>query len=96
AKGEEKSCRLSDGGGLYLHVKPNGNKTWEFRYIRTSTGRPSIMGLGSFRLVSLLEARAKALELSKLVHAVVDLQLMKAEEKAARDKENSMTFFVVA
>jgi len=54
------------------------------------------MGLGSFRLVSLLEARAKALELSKLVHAVVDLQLMKAEEKAARDKENSMTFFVVA
>ncbi|MDE1316463.1 tyrosine-type recombinase/integrase [Vibrio aestuarianus] len=96
AKGKEKSYRLSDGGGLYLHVKPNGNKTWEFRYIRASTGRPSIMGLGRFRLVSLAEARAKALELSKLVHAGVDLQLMKAEKKAARDKENAMTVFAVA
>nr|WP_321382869.1 tyrosine-type recombinase/integrase [uncultured Vibrio sp.] len=95
-KPKDKSYRVADGGGLYLHVKPNGNKTWEYRYIRKSTGRPSIMGLGSFRLVSLVKARERALELSKLVNEGIDLQLMKAEKKAASEKDNSMTVFLVA
>lgn len=90
-KAKDKSYRVSDGAGLYLHVKPNGNKTWEFRYIRSSTGKPSYMGLGSFRLVSLNEAREKALELSKLVSDGIDLQLMKAEKRAQRDAENATT-----
>lgn len=32
AKPKEKEYRLSDGGGLYLVVKPNGGKLWRWSY----------------------------------------------------------------
>ncbi|EJL6396512.1 tyrosine-type recombinase/integrase [Vibrio navarrensis] len=95
-KPRQTSYRVSDGAGLYIHVKPSGHKTWEFRYIRVTSGKPSYFGLGSCRLVSISEAREKALELSRLVHDGIDLQVMKAEEKAIRDKENEMSLEKVA
>ncbi len=79
-KAKDKSYRVCDDAGLYIHVKRNGNKTWEFGYIRSSTGNPSYIGLGTFRLVSLVEAREKALELSKLVSEGIDLHLMKTQQ----------------
>ena len=40
-KPEEKPIKLSDGGGLYLFVKPAGSKLWRMNYRhhspRTST-----------------------------------------------------------
>ncbi|BCD61399.1 phage integrase [Nitratiruptor sp. YY08-26] len=33
AKPKDKVYRLSDGNGLMLEVKPNGNKVWRVRYI---------------------------------------------------------------
>lgn len=32
AKPKEKEYKLTDGGGLYLLVKPNGAKYWRFKY----------------------------------------------------------------
>lgn len=32
AKGREKSYKLSDGGGLYLQVEPNGSRYWRMKY----------------------------------------------------------------
>ena len=43
-----KSIRKSDGGGLYLHIKPSGAKCWEFRYTRPLTKKPTFMGIGSY------------------------------------------------
>ena len=48
----------SDGGGLYLQVSKAGTKSWVDRFTRKGHSRD--MGLGSLRLVSLFEARAKA------------------------------------
>ena len=31
AKPKDKPYKLADGGGLYLHVKPNG-KYWRYKY----------------------------------------------------------------
>ena len=28
----EKAYKLTDGGGLYLYVMPNGSKYWHFKY----------------------------------------------------------------
>ncbi|WP_425126764.1 Arm DNA-binding domain-containing protein [Burkholderia gladioli] len=28
----KKSCRLADGGGMYLEVSPTGGKCWRFKY----------------------------------------------------------------
>ncbi|MGN4189532.1 Arm DNA-binding domain-containing protein [Burkholderia gladioli] len=27
----KKSCRLADGGGMYLEVSPTGGKCWRFK-----------------------------------------------------------------
>ena len=32
AKGRERDYKLSDGGGLYLLVKPNGARLWNQAY----------------------------------------------------------------
>ena len=50
--------RHSDGGGLYLNVKPTGAKNWLFTY-RWGEKRPSI-GFGGYPAVSLSDARKHA------------------------------------
>lgn len=50
---------LSDGGGLYLQVSPNGSKSWVFRFRDGPKLRE--MGLGPTHTVSLAEARDAAL-----------------------------------
>jgi integrase len=56
--------RYGDGNGLYLVVDPSGAKRWVLRIV--VQGKRRDIGLGSLRLVSLAEARAKALEYRKL------------------------------
>lgn len=58
AKAEKKPGRHADGGGLYLNVSPAGTKSWLFMWTRAASRRE--MGLGSYPLVSLAKARAKA------------------------------------
>ncbi|KTR84408.1 integrase [Novosphingobium barchaimii] len=48
----------SDGGGLYLRVRPSGSKSWVFIYSREKVRRE--MGLGSGLDVSLAKARERA------------------------------------
>ncbi len=32
AKAKEKKYKLSDGGGLFLQITPNGSKLWRLQY----------------------------------------------------------------
>ena len=50
--------RYCDGQGLYLDVQPSGSRSWVQRL--AVRGRRRELGLGSFPLVSLDEARAQA------------------------------------
>lgn len=50
--------KYSDGRNLYLHVGPNGGKSWLFIYRRL--GKDKMRGLGSYRHVGLDEAREMA------------------------------------
>ncbi len=59
----------SDGGGLYLAVARGGSKSWLYRFMLRRRARD--MGLGGVDVVSLAEAREKALEARKLVKAGV-------------------------
>jgi integrase len=68
-----KPGRHCDGNGLFLLVKETGKKSWVFRY--KLAGRERDMGLGGAYgpgSVTLAEARARAVELRKLVRAGVD------------------------
>ena len=68
-----KPGRHCDGNGLFLLAKTTGKKSWVFRY--KLGGHERDMGLGGAfgpGSVTLAEARAKAVELRKLVQAGVD------------------------
>ena len=68
AKTVEKAKRpgyYADGGNLYLQVSPGLTKSWIFRYARQ--GKSHEMGLGSERVYSLAEARAKASDARRLL-----------------------------
>lgn len=54
------SGRHSDGGGLYLNVKPTGSKSWLFMW--TQGGKRKEMGLGPYPAVSLAAARKQAMQ----------------------------------
>ena len=56
--------RHADGNGLYLFVQPSGTRAWIQRLL--IRGRRRELGLGSVALVSLAEAREKALANRKL------------------------------
>ena len=56
--------RYADGNGLYLHVDPSGARRWVQRLV--IHGRSRGLGLGSYALVSLAQARRKALANRKL------------------------------
>lgn len=48
AKATDKPYRLGDGGGLYLYVRKSGSKSWECRYIKAPTNKPTYTGIGSY------------------------------------------------
>jgi len=57
----KKPGRHSDGGGgLYLLIKPDGRRTWLFRYRDRVTQKHRDMGLGPLADVTLKKAREKA------------------------------------
>jgi integrase len=53
-----KQGRHADGGGLYLSISPNGGRRWVFLY--RWRGKPTEIGLGSARDVTLARARELA------------------------------------
>ncbi len=62
-----ESGRYCDGNGLYLHVDPSGARRWVQRLV--FRGKPHVLGLGSYALVSLAEARELALANRKLARS---------------------------
>lgn len=96
AKGKEKLYRLSDGGNLYLCVRPNNSRSWQFRYKRPAQDKITYLSFGTFPELSLANARGKALEARRLVAEGIDPQLLKAEKKAQAIVEQNATFKFVA
>ena len=82
----------ADGGGLCLQIQDGPTKSWVFRYMLAR--RPRKMGLGPLALVSLAEARDKALAFRKLLLAGVDPLEARAAERAraAAEALRSITF----
>jgi hypothetical protein len=57
AEPREKPYKLADGDGLYLLIRPNGNKFWRFRY--RFAGIEKMLAIGPFPSVSISDARRK-------------------------------------
>jgi len=76
-----KPGRHADGKGLYLLVKPSGAKSWVLRV--QVGGRRRDYGLGSCDIVSLTEARDRALECRKLAKNGLDPSLERKKAQRA-------------
>ena len=46
AKPGEKPIKLTDGGGLYLEVRPTGAKLWRYRY--RIAGKENVFAVGEY------------------------------------------------
>lgn len=57
AKSGDKLRKLSDGGGLYVLVHPNGGKYWQIAY--RFHGKQKTLAVGTYPEVSLAEARKR-------------------------------------
>jgi hypothetical protein len=81
--------RYADGNGLYLVVDESGAKRWMVRLV--INGKRHEIGLGGVALVSLAEAREKALTHRKLARAGGEPLAEKRKSRA-----RSLTFEVAA
>ncbi|WP_151764735.1 tyrosine-type recombinase/integrase [Acinetobacter soli] len=88
---ESKEYRINDGENLHFVVTPKGNKRWELRYKKPSTGKWSWLGLGAYPEVGGKWARQKADEARKLLSQGIDPVLQKAEERQADLEQSSFT-----
>lgn len=81
-----------DGGGLWLQISKLGGKSWVFRFTRH--GKTRDMGLGPAHTVTLIEARAKALEHRKSILDGRDpIEERKAEQiRAQMTSDKAKTF----
>ncbi len=94
AKPQAKDYKLSDGGGLYLLVRPNGSKLWRLNYRYIDKNRT--LAFGAWPEVSLAEARARRDEARRLIASGIDpSHQQKIDAARARVEEND-TFKTVA
>lgn len=90
SKAKDKPYKLSDGGGLYLLVNPNGARYWRLKY--RVAGKEKSLALGVYPEVSLADARQKRAEAKKVLAAGGDPGQEKQEKKHARAMAVSNSF----
>ncbi|MBU3893075.1 tyrosine-type recombinase/integrase [Serratia rubidaea] len=94
AKPKDKPYKLSDGGGMYLEVFPNGTKSWRMKY--RIAGKEKRVVFGVYPTVSLADARGKREEAKKTLAAGGDPSAVKQMERLSKVSETNDTFEVIA
>jgi len=87
---KEKQYKVSDGGGLYLHITPSGGKLWRFKY--RFGGKEKSLSLGVYPDLKLADARKKHRQAREQLANGVDPATAKRESKFRAEK----TFETVA
>jgi integrase len=92
--GKAQPGRHGDGGGLYLLVKPDGRRTWVFRYRDRTTRKLRDKGLGAYPDVKLAEARQLASECRSQLRQGEDpiASRRAAMERAQAERGKQVTF----
>ncbi|HHS9841158.1 TPA: tyrosine-type recombinase/integrase [Klebsiella pneumoniae] len=90
SKPKDKPYKLSDGGGLYLLVNPNGSRYWRLKY--RIAGKEKLLALGVYPDITLAEARQKRADAKKVLAAGGDPGQEKQEEKQAKEQAVANNF----
>ncbi|BFI51786.1 integrase [Yersinia pseudotuberculosis] len=94
AKPIDKAYKLTDGGGMYLLVKPNGSKYWRLKY--RFVGKEKMLSIGVYPDVSLADARQKRDDARKILAAGGDPGEVKKADKLAQKLSTENTFEAIA
>jgi hypothetical protein len=81
AKPTQKPYKLSDGGGLYLLVNPNGASWWRFKF--QFENREKLLSLGVYPHVTLQQARTLRDEARKTLANGVNPSAKRQAEKSS-------------
>ncbi len=98
AKPKEKSYKISDSEGLYLHVTETGGKLWRFKYHFDNDGKgkkEKLLAFGKYPAVSLHDARQRRDDARKLLANNVDPSAERKAQKQAAIQEIE-TFELIA
>jgi integrase len=94
AKPKAKPYKISDGGGMYLHVTPDGARYWRLDY--RFSGKRRTLALGVYPTTPLSSARSRREEARALLAKDVDPGVAKKEKKRAAMRANDTTFEAIA
>lgn len=94
SKPTEKQQKLTDGGGLYLLVHPNGGKYWQMAY--RFGGKQKTLSLGVYPDISLADARERREQARKLLANDADPGAIKQAQKTAKVEAVSNSFDTIA
>lgn len=92
--GKAAGDKYTDGGAMYLLVKPSGGRYWRMDY--SFNGKRKTLALGVYPAVSLAKARKRREEARELLADDVDPGAAKQDERAAKLEAATHTFEVVA
>ncbi|WDA41447.1 tyrosine-type recombinase/integrase [Erythrobacter sp. BLCC-B19] len=87
---KDKAYKVSDSGGLFLHVSPKNHKSWRFKY--RLDGKEQLLTLGTYPEVSLAEAREKRNDARKLLREGRDPRVSAKRAKLVGDSGTFQTF----
>jgi len=94
ARGRAAPYKLSDGGALYVLVRPDGARYWRMDY--RWHGKRRTLALGVYPHVSLSEARDKRDQTKKKLAAGIDPAAQRKREKLASKVALNNTFRLVS
>src|SRR6516162_6366963 len=90
AKPKAQPYKLSDGGGMYLLVTPDGARYWRLDY--RFVGKRRTLALGVYPTVTLSSARARRDEARALLARYIDPSTIKKANKRAAKLTSENTF----
>jgi len=94
AKACPKPVKLSDGGGLFLLLNPNGSRLWRLKY--RFAGKEKLLALGAYPDVSLKDARERRDDARRQLAAGNDPGQARKASKAAAMARAGNSFEVIA
>jgi integrase len=92
ARAEASAYRISDGGGLFMVVEPDGSKRWRWQYTRPVTGKRNTLALGDYPTVTVAKAREARDEARRLLAEGIDPGEHRKTVKAAGVEAAANTF----
>ena len=94
AKPQAKTYKLSDGGGMYLLITPDGGRYWRLDYRFAGTRRT--LALGVYPIITLSAARAGRDEARRLLTHDIDPNAAKKARKRAAKIASENIFEAIA